>query len=86
MRLKVKMQHQAGNMKLLFVFYVILLFFFLLLISLQAKGFQPRREDDGAFFLQKVAKLYASKGEKAYNYGQFNSKYFLKENRIYICF
>jgi hypothetical protein len=35
---------------------------------------QPRREDGGPFFLQKVAKLYATKGEKAFNFGQFESK------------
>jgi hypothetical protein len=43
-------------------------------ISPQAIVKQPPREDGGPFFLQKVAKQYASKGLKAFNFGQFESK------------
>jgi len=54
------------------------------LLSLQGKPIQPRREDGGPFFLQKVAKQYASKGQKAFNFGQFESKKILlqKKNKI----
>ncbi|CAF0904919.1 unnamed protein product [Rotaria sordida] len=37
--------------------------------SLQGKAFQPSREDGGPALLQKIAKHYASKGEKTYNFG-----------------
>ncbi|CAF3425090.1 unnamed protein product [Rotaria sp. Silwood1] len=36
--------------------------------SLQGKFIQPNREDGGPALLQKVAKHYASKGDKAYNF------------------
>ncbi len=42
-------------------------------ISPQLNAAQPRK-DGGPFFLEKVAKEYASKGEKAFNFGQFESK------------
>jgi hypothetical protein len=47
------------------------------LLSLQGKPIQPRREDGGAYFLQNVAKQYASKGEKVYNFAEYNGKDFL---------
>jgi hypothetical protein len=43
-------------------------------ISPQVNVNQPRREDGGPFFLEKVAKQYASKGEKAFKFGEFESK------------
>ncbi|CAF1325428.1 unnamed protein product [Adineta ricciae] len=42
--------------------------------SLQGMGSLPRREDGGAFFLQKLAKQYVSRGEKAFNIGQLNAQ------------
>ncbi|UJR23681.1 hypothetical protein I4U23_026664 [Adineta vaga] len=42
--------------------------------SLQSMGNLPRREDGGAFFLQKVAKQYASRGEKAFNIDQLSAQ------------
>jgi hypothetical protein len=33
----------------------------------------PRREDGGPYFLEKVAKQYASKGQKAFTFGEFES-------------
>jgi hypothetical protein len=38
---------------------------------------QSPREDGGAFLLEKIAQQYVSKGEKSFNIGQYNSKYFL---------
>jgi hypothetical protein len=43
---------------------------------------QAQREDGGAFFLEKVAQQYVRKGEKSFNIGQFNSKYFLIKKKI----
>ncbi|CAF1222707.1 unnamed protein product [Adineta steineri] len=42
--------------------------------SLQGKGNLPRREDGGAFFLQKAAKHYYGKGEKAFNIAALNAQ------------
>jgi len=63
------MWHQIS--KSIFIFNP---FSFIVLISPQAIVNQPRREDGGPFFLQKVAKQYASKGLKAFDFGQFESK------------
>ena len=43
-------------------------------VSLQAGVVPPKRDDGGVAFLKKVARQYASKGEKAYNFGQPESK------------
>ncbi|CAF1120611.1 unnamed protein product [Adineta steineri] len=43
---------------------------------------QSRREDGGPFFLAKIAKQYASKGVKGFNFGQFETR----EGRGSVCY
>lgn len=42
---------------------------------------QPKREDGGLFLLEKVARDYASKGEKAFKFGQYETR----EGRGAVC-
>ena len=46
-----------------------------MIISLQAAGGVPpaRRDDAGVPFMQKIARQYANKGQKSYNYLQSTS-------------
>lgn len=50
--------------------------------SLQAKSLQPR-EDGGLLFLQKVAEQYRTKGEKADNIAELNSKKSAKRKKFH---
>lgn len=68
-----EMAHQAGNYNSNLLFKK-QFFYVFILSSLQGSRIQARKDEHGPLLLQKVASHYASKGEKSYNFNQFNSK------------
>lgn len=51
-----------------------IIFLFIFQTRSQGNVVQPQREDGGPIFLEKVAKAYASKGVKAFDGDQYESK------------